>query len=159
MSELHNRMKSKGFSLLEMLAVIALLAILFSIGIPSFMRGRINATAREEARELLADLQLAQSYAKTAGSTAKLEWDNPKSESPGYRVLDNDGVVRKKKTFESRIYADFSGWPGTSVEFYGNGSASHEGSIQVKVRGAEGQKRFDYSIVKATGLINFKEVN
>lgn len=159
MSRLNRLSNCKGFSLLEVIVVVAFIAILFALGVPSFMQGRVNAAAREEARELLADLDAAKNYAIAGGGTSKLQWNSPKNNSSGYKILDTDGNVRKTKTFNQKVFADFSEWAGNSIEFYSNGSSSHNGSFYVKVKGAEDKKHFKLSITKSTGLVSFSEVN
>lgn len=148
----------KAFSMIEILLVLVLLAILMAIGIPNMMQGKVNATAREEAMEIKADLELVKSLAKSTGGDAQLQWNTPRAKSTGYRIVDKDGVVKKIKTFDTKVYADFSGWPGSSVEFHNNGSLEYNGSFQVKINGTSNNRRFDFTLNKATGLIKMVEV-
>lgn len=53
------RLKSiKGFSVIELLIVIAIVAILGTVAIPSFSKFRHNNELREAAQEILADINL-----------------------------------------------------------------------------------------------------
>jgi len=62
---LHFKMKAKqsGFTLLEMLIAIALLAVLLSFGIPNFRDFVRNARMAAAANDLLADMNFARSEA------------------------------------------------------------------------------------------------
>ncbi|HQI24848.1 MAG TPA: prepilin-type N-terminal cleavage/methylation domain-containing protein [Smithella sp.] len=53
------RLKStKGFSVIELLIVIAIIAIVTVIAVPNFTKYRYNSALREAAQEIVADLQL-----------------------------------------------------------------------------------------------------
>ena len=50
--------KNKGFSLIELIIVIALIGIIAAIAAPNFTRYRDNTNLREAARDLASDIQL-----------------------------------------------------------------------------------------------------
>jgi len=53
----------KGFSLVEMIIVIAIIAIVSTIAVPSFNKYRHNANLKEAVRLIVADFQLAKQRA------------------------------------------------------------------------------------------------
>ena len=50
--------KNKGFSLIELIIVMAIMGIMAAIAAPNFIRYRDNANLREAARDISSDLQL-----------------------------------------------------------------------------------------------------
>jgi prepilin-type N-terminal cleavage/methylation domain-containing protein len=148
--------KKSGFSLIEIIVVIALLAILLAIGMPQMMQGKITAAVRADANELKADLELMKSYAKAGSGPARLEWIAPQNHSPGYSIKDPAGNVRKTKTFDGKVYGDFSGWSGSYLEVRSNGSFANNADLQVKPTGGA-SKYFTISIVGLTGMIKQEE--
>ena len=58
-----------GFSLLEVLLVLAIVAICAAVAAPRYGRASGRYRADLAARRVLADLRLAQSYAKTASAS------------------------------------------------------------------------------------------
>lgn len=54
---------SKGFSLLELLTVLAIIGIMLSFAVPSFNASLINSKLKATAEKLLYNIELARSYA------------------------------------------------------------------------------------------------
>lgn len=61
-----SRTTINGFTLLELLVAIAVLAIIMGIAVPSFMSAMINARLTTTANDFLAALQLARTEAMRA---------------------------------------------------------------------------------------------
>lgn len=59
----------RGFTLIEAISVIAIVAILFAIGVPSYRSVRASARVSTEVNGLLGDLQYARSEALKQGLT------------------------------------------------------------------------------------------
>ncbi len=84
----------KGFSVIELLAAVAILAIMLTFAIPSYQEFIINYRTSEQANSLLADIATARTEALRYQRTVRLEaaaggWND------GWKVwvdLDGDGV-------------------------------------------------------------------
>ena len=87
-----NRKNEKGFTLIELMIVIAIIGILSAIAIPNFMTYRekgMDSTAKATANNFMA---LAVSYYGDNMSTT-ISLDGSTDCMPGYRVGDNIDVV------------------------------------------------------------------
>lgn len=86
-----------GFTLTEVLVVIAIIAIILAFSIPNFRSGRFREETRSTARELAADAR----YAQTVALSQKVESTNPgKVNNIGvlvrndiYRVFEDNGTT------------------------------------------------------------------
>jgi len=75
----------KGFTLVELITVIALLAILMAIATPSFMSWRESAQYKEVARDVLSGLRRARSLAVSENRTVNVTLN------PATHILTVDG--------------------------------------------------------------------
>jgi len=56
-------MRNKGFTLIELMVVISIIAIMLAVGIPMFLRELPNYRLREAARQVFQDMNLAKMHA------------------------------------------------------------------------------------------------
>lgn len=91
-----NRRRSNGFTLIEMLVVIVMLAILLSLALPSY-RGTILKSHRSEARQALTAILNAQEAFRTYCGTYAVRLGKVESCS--------DRVIRHASTTENDYYA------------------------------------------------------
>jgi prepilin-type N-terminal cleavage/methylation domain-containing protein len=96
----------RGFSLLELLVVVALIAVLAGAVVPAFEGMHAEARVRAVARDLTLLLRLAASQAVTTGSAHRVRVD-----AAGERALLE---CRDEATPGSTAFAPVTGIPGTS---------------------------------------------
>ena len=77
-------MNKRGFTLMEVIIVIALMGILMAMATPSLVAWRESASNKEAARELLAGLRQSRNLAVTGSRPVTF------SVIPSARVFDND---------------------------------------------------------------------
>jgi general secretion pathway protein H len=117
------RSAERGFTLLELMAVMALLALLVGLVLPSLMHSWERAGARANIRKLSSALRLARSEAATQGRQVRLflnlktgrfsvEGSNFQGELTGLRLAEVQLVWEDRD--KTRGY----------VAFYGDGSSS-----------------------------------
>jgi len=82
-------MRTHGFSLLELLFAMVILAVILTIAIPSFQQMLASTHTYNQTRELYAAIQLTRSYAVTKKSRATLTHDNGWN-SPWYIYVDRN---------------------------------------------------------------------
>lgn len=78
----------KGFTLIEMMIVVALIGILLAIGVPSIMSQRPLWRTNGAARELLTNMRLTQSKSIRAGDPFSISFDGP---GRTYTIFRDDG--------------------------------------------------------------------
>lgn len=86
---------SRGFSIVELMATLAVLAILLAVGIPSFTEFTINYRTTAQANDLLADLAFARMESVKLGRTVEVSAEGGDWET-GWRVgvdLNTDGDI------------------------------------------------------------------
>jgi prepilin-type N-terminal cleavage/methylation domain-containing protein len=79
-----------GFTLMEVMVVVAIIGILASIAIPNFSAWMAKRQLDSLAREILADFQWARSEAISRGRTVQIVLDGA---TDSYRVADSHGNV------------------------------------------------------------------
>ena len=67
---------SRGFSVLEVMVVVAIIGILLSVGVPSFFNYTQNMQIRSAAEQITAGLQIAKNEAIRRNSQAELALSN-----------------------------------------------------------------------------------
>lgn len=152
-----NHKKANGFSFVEIIVVVALLAIVLGIGVPYYFKSQANAKLRSAAAELQADLELARSQAKNDGSDVTVTYEGSRDQASGYSLADSNGRTVKSAAFDGSVYADFTGLSGTDLEFRSNGACSVSGNIMV--RSGNTNKYFEIQLTSVTGMVKITEKN
>lgn len=101
MSQGPGRRQAAGFSIIEMAAVVAIVAILLGVAIPSFREFMVNYRASSQANDLLADIAFARGEAAKLGRTVRVDatggdWNQ------GWIVgadLDSSGTISTTETY------------------------------------------------------------
>ncbi|HZI83330.1 MAG TPA: GspH/FimT family pseudopilin [Casimicrobiaceae bacterium] len=141
-----------GFTLLEMMIVLVLMAIIASVVIPIFGPGVSTTELKRSARELAAGLRLARSQAIAQRTEAILELDLAARSfrvPPDPRVHTiSDGIELKLFTAQRDLVNDQLG----AVRFFPDGG-SNGGRITV----AAGDRKYDVDIDWLTGRVAILE--
>jgi prepilin-type N-terminal cleavage/methylation domain-containing protein len=124
-----------GFTLIEVIVVMAIMAALMAISIPSFMGWRQNLKYRETAREVASILREAKSRAITNNREQQVQFDAINQKyglRPGDRAYSTNWSdvpdVSNWAILDSQV--KISG--DTSLQFTPNGAASASGTIKIK---------------------------
>jgi len=130
--------KDNGFSLMELVVAMAILAILAAIGYPAFRTWSNNAAYRERARDLVSSLRLERDKAVTDNAVRQLQVD----------MGPQDNMVLKSTDNCDKDYP-------LKVSFFPDGSLSWdtaggdpEGTVCIL--DADGNKRYKVRIESAT---------
>jgi len=147
----------KGFSLIEIIIVISILAVILAIGMPYFFKSKANTQLRNTARELKITLEMTRSEAKADGANVGIEFVGTDNQISGHKVKDETGRVIKSVTFPDGVTGDITGLTSTPLEFKSNGSITTDGTIVI--RSSKSNKYFTLTLVKTTGLVTIDETN
>ncbi|MHC9541597.1 MAG: Tfp pilus assembly protein FimT/FimU [Vulcanimicrobiota bacterium] len=155
-----NSGKIRGFTLIEIIVVLAILSTVIALTLFSFQKSKINNTIRLASRQLLSDMEYAKSIAEKNAQSSSLVFSNsPKS----YAIMDESSRILKKVTLDSAItWSAYSYTVSTyescsTVTFYSNSSASS--NYTVSLNNDKCPKNFTLSIRKATGSAKLSETD
>lgn len=148
-----------GFTLIEVIVVMAMMAALMAISVPSFMGWRQNLKYRETAREVASMLREAKSRAITNNREQQVQFDaiNQKyGMRPGNRAYSTNWsdasipLVTNWTILDGQV--KISGAP--SIEFTPNGVASAVGTVSIQ--DTSGVTRFNVNVTQ-TGRISITQ--
>ena len=123
--------KARGFTIVELIIAIVILAILIMIAIPSFQRLAINGNLKTAARDLIADFNALREKAMAENQQYDLTFNvggNTYTVSPASGLPNG---VKSPASVASDIHLD----PATSlatVSFYTRGTLSQAGSVVLR---------------------------
>jgi len=104
----------KGFTLVEIMIVVAIIALLAAIAIPNLLRARLNANDAAAKASLQALVTAIESYAASAGEYPT-DQDNLTNANPKYL---NEGIVGTTK--HGYDFADDTSWSTTGYSVSAN---------------------------------------
>lgn len=117
------RRKGRGFTLIELMVVVTILAVVAGIAAPSFRSFIGTMNSKSAAFDLIGDLSLARSEAVKQNQTATVvplsgSWSN------GWQIVANGVTVRTRSALVSSL--SVSGAPVAGVTFRPNGRLSDD---------------------------------
>ena len=173
---------SNGFTLTELLVIIAMIGILLAIAAPDFSKWAVKREINGESQKLYLDLQLARASAVKNNNNVVFTFNTG---TPGYTILDdtdNSGAANGGETLKtvplnngvsfgydgsitdmdgnSVTSAVFLSGGGSTVTFLPNGQSDRSGSAYL-IHGSDvgqGNGRLRaVSVVQATGAVDYWE--
>jgi len=152
------RPDERGFSLIELMVSIALMSIMFLIGLPAMSRYMKTNRLLGASANLAGELRLARQRAVSEENNVVFSWDLTDDKYQWLDDDDNDGTadtgeyVSEWRQLPAGIDLDGGATPlaGTSVTFLSGGSASQGG--QLKVSNEIGLER-TIQLVQVSGLV------
>ncbi|MEY6434096.1 GspH/FimT family pseudopilin [Thioalkalicoccus limnaeus] len=141
------RYRVRGFTLLELMITVALVAILTTLGVPSFREAMQNNRAATQTNDLLAALSLARSEAVRRGaivsvcpSTDQATCADATDWSTGW-ILFVDGTNPLEVVRVWPALAGIESFTGPKlVSFRGSGEAVASGSFSHKIKNCSGNQ-------------------
>ena len=114
---------NSGFTLIEMIVVIAIMAVMLAIAVPGFLGMTPRSSLKTAARDMISNLQLARIEAIRGRKTWAVQFDTG---SARYRILDDDGADDTWNTTDDNVYktVNFSDYRDVS---YGSAQGARPG--------------------------------
>ncbi|MBW2075598.1 MAG: GspH/FimT family pseudopilin [Deltaproteobacteria bacterium] len=111
--------RSQGFSVVELIIVMAIIGVLMVIAVPDFLGYSPRARVKSAARDIVSNMQQARINAIKSSSSWAIQFDTG---SACYRVLSDDGADDTWNTGDDTVYrtVNLSDYPGVS---YGSGAS------------------------------------
>jgi type IV fimbrial biogenesis protein FimT len=109
-----------GFTLLELLTIIAIISTLVTIAVPNYMEWVHSSRLKTTSQTLMTDLSMARMHAIKASDSTKVGVTIlfPSSD---YSIVDFIGKVHKKITFPSNISVTANTFTGNKAIFHKTG--------------------------------------
>lgn len=131
--------KHAGVTLVELMIVIAITAILLSVGVPAMNNMSANGMADRLARELELDIRYARSQASTLGRAVSLEPVNGWQD--GWVIKENANELRARKhSLAANVITSADITAGTPLVFNAAGRSASDVSVTISVPGCTGDR-------------------
>ena len=152
MVELTYSKNNRGFSLLELLLVVAIIGIMAAIAVPRFSNANAQRDLDNAARQLVVDLRWTSQMAANSVETVKVVFVNV---SPyGYRVVQGTAEIVIKPTQSFPVTVLFPAAVGAvSYDVYGKPTGGAD--ISVTLQNTTGQTR-TVSVDYLTGRVRMQ---
>jgi prepilin-type N-terminal cleavage/methylation domain-containing protein len=123
--------QDRGFSLLEMMVVIGIIAILSTIAIPSFFQWLPKHRIGSAARDVKSTLEFARSNAIKTNADVTVNFDEANER---LTVVDAGAITLRTRQMPGDVYLkdDEDDGLGNSVTFNGHGFSDESGGVVVE---------------------------
>lgn len=133
--------KFAGVTLIELMVVIAVAAILFSVVAPSAQRLSTNSFSDRLAREIELDLRYARSQASTLAH--EIHFRPLNNWQGGWEVFDkneNEVLRTRSHTLDNGTITSTTIATATPIAFQPNGRTNAEAQVKIEVKGCTGDR-------------------
>lgn len=138
-----------GYTLVELIVVLALFAIILSIGIPS-IKNYFNTRERIELMEFKRDIVFSRNSA-IVENCKYIFYLFPKENRYLIKKIDGEDITLKDVFLSNGIVIENSNFKSSAIEFNATGSPSQGGTVRLKNK--KGQ-RIEIRVEIATGKVN-----
>jgi prepilin-type N-terminal cleavage/methylation domain-containing protein len=128
-------MSSRGFTLLEMIIILGIMAIILTIAYPNFQRYYINGNLRSAARDIMGDISAMKEGAMAHNVQLSMIFDEPAANSykiPRLPPDNNEGlIVKSPASFGQGVQLTEAPF-GATITFLTRGMLSQDVNIVLK---------------------------
>ncbi|MCH7760580.1 GspH/FimT family pseudopilin [candidate division TA06 bacterium] len=149
-----NQEKKWGFSAIEVMVVMGILATLFAIGVPFYRNFRPRLILNQAAAQVRSDLMLSRQRAVTTSKSYLFEFDTGTQNYELFRVEGNDTLSLGERSLPARIEMVGDGSLPDILTFYPNGITNGQGRLFLIHTATNDTVRV---IVTRAGFIRFEQ--
>ncbi|PIT90709.1 MAG: hypothetical protein COU22_00715 [Candidatus Komeilibacteria bacterium CG10_big_fil_rev_8_21_14_0_10_41_13] len=143
----------KGFSLVELITVVAIIGILASLTYPSFNNYTQNQELKNSAKELLSNLKLAQQYTVTEQAKYSVAINLMSGSYSLIKKGDPDQTIQSFSLDEDVYFSSANGIQDSEAVFNPTGAVDYSGEVFLTHQQSE---RLVKVTIKPSGYVNWE---